>query len=93
LCTSPDTAVRNPAGGVALVAKLGPADGLSSSGMDTVAACHAAAGDFEAAVRWQTLAVQRQEVFPDGPGILARMRTRLEKYREKQPYLEKPGDE
>lgn len=93
LCTSPDASVRNPSEGVALVGKMGAPDSLSSSALDTVAACHAAAGEFDKAVQVQSLAVARQELFSDGPGVLERMRTRLDNYRKKQAYLEKPGDE
>jgi hypothetical protein len=93
LCTSPDAVVRNPPEGLAIVSNLGAPEGLSPGNLDTVAACHAATSDFDAAVRLQALAVQRQEAFSDSPEVLVRMRTRLDGYRKKQTYVEKPEDE
>lgn len=56
LCVSPFDDVRNPAEGLAVALRMDQ-NALPSADLDTVAACHAATGDFPAAVRVQQRAI------------------------------------
>ena len=53
--------------------------------LDTLAAAHAEAGDFEAVVEWQKKAVA---ALPEGSADCDRLLARLKLYREKTPYRE-----
>lgn len=56
LCVSPFDDVRNPAEGLAVMLRIDQSS-LPSAYLDTVAACHAANGDFPAAMRVQQRAI------------------------------------
>ncbi|KFN43580.1 tetratricopeptide repeat protein [Arenimonas oryziterrae] len=88
LCTSPEAAVYGPAEGKQVTDKLGDPADLSPSTIDTVAACHAASGQFDRAVTLQEQAIAGMlEAEPDNASI-AQMRERLAGYRSKKPYRE-----
>ena len=93
LCTSPDASVRNPAEGLTVVAKMGKPEQLQATTLDTVAACHAANGDFDQAVQLQSLALDRQQLLGGSASVIEQMRSRLDGYRKKQAYVEKSGDD
>ena len=52
--------------------------------LDTLAAAYAEAGDFDAAVKWQTAAIERQEEIKEKNEYSARLKL----YQEKKPYHE-----
>ncbi len=56
-----------------------------SNDLDTLAACYAESGDFDAAVRWQTKAIEQAP-----QSQKADFRSRLELYRAGKPYREPP---
>ncbi|MFT3805686.1 tetratricopeptide repeat protein [Arenimonas sp.] len=88
LCTSSFDDMRNPAEGLKVAAKLGKAEDNDSSTIDTIAACHAANGDYARAVQLQELVIKLRLEFGDGDESLAGMRERLELYRQRKPYIE-----
>lgn len=59
LCTTPFDDLRDPAAGLKVAAKLGDAQDMDIAELDTMAACHAANGDFPKARELQALAVDR----------------------------------
>lgn len=93
LCVSPDAAVRNPAEGLAAVKRLPAVEKLEGGVLDTVAACHAATGDFVRAEQVQALAVERLDYLPTSPDDDKEIRARLALYRQRQAYVERPEDE
>lgn len=98
LCTSPDPAVLDPARGLEAALSMDEDHALDAGEMDTVAACHAATGDFESASRMQQAALEAlddRSVDRSNDGIRAgldRMRDslgeRLSLYRSGDPYVE-----
>lgn len=56
-CVSTDPAVHAPPDGLAQARKLAAREQLPSAFLDTIAACHAANGDFLSAVEWQDKAI------------------------------------
>lgn len=95
LCTSPDEDIRDPSRGLEVSAKIGEVDEINAGWLDTVAACHAATGDYEAAVRMQQNAVDQfkgqAQALPDDTGMaetVKRAEARLVLYRSGKPYLE-----
>ncbi|MDN5781860.1 MAG: sel1 repeat family protein, partial [Luteimonas sp.] len=95
LCTAPDDAIRNPALGLEASAKIGDVDEINPGHLDTVAACHAATGDYATAVRLQQSVVEQFDrqarALPDDESMVEtakRATTRLELYRAGKPYLE-----
>lgn len=67
-CVSRHPDVRQPAAGLDAARRMGNPEALSPGHVDTVAACEAAAGNREAAVRLQSLALSR---LPDGAPFAA----------------------
>ena len=87
LATDPDPALRDPQKAVAFAEK---ATRLTAEKdprvLDTLAAAYAATGDFDAALRWQTLAVERGGAASAGEraGFLERFRI----YQGRRPYTD-----
>ncbi|MGN7726168.1 tetratricopeptide repeat protein [Luteimonas sp. 22616] len=99
LCTSPDDAIRDPKHGLEVGAKIGDVDEIDPGFLDTVAACHAATGDYETAVRMQNNVVERFDGQAKArPGDTAMAETakraagRLALYQAGKPYLEASRD-
>ncbi len=91
LATLPDPALRDPDEAVALArAAAKQSGGQDPRVLDTLAAAHAAAGHFDRAVWFATLAIQVAARRGDEPLALA-IRARLALYLAKQPYVEPPG--
>lgn len=98
LCTSPDAAVLDPARGLGVALAMDEAHDLDAAQVDTVAACHAAAGDFDAAVRVQQEAIDQLEDWMASTGdpvlreqleaMAAELRERLDGYRAGTAYVE-----
>ena len=58
LCTSPRVEIYDPKRGLEVSAKLGDVETMDAGALDTVAACHAANGDFRQAIELQTRAAR-----------------------------------
>jgi len=86
LATAPDDSIRNGARAVELATRLVQVDGDSPDNLDTLAAAHAEAGDFDTAVEIQTRAVaaapetRRQD-----------LQERLMLYQKKMAFREEPA--
>ena len=105
LCTSPDEAVADPARGLDVALAMEAAHELGAAEVDTVAACHAANGDFAQAIRVQQSALvmldgmAARNADPAFRGQVEEMATglreRLEGYRAGEPYIEheNPADD
>lgn len=95
-CTAPDAKLRDPARGLGYTEKMGDPDKLDPGYIDTVAACHAASGDFTKAVELQRKAVSG---LPDDASddLRRRLSQRIDDYRAGKPYIEteipEPSDE
>lgn len=87
LCVAPDPGMRDPKAGLAAAKQLGDARLLSSGVRDTVAACHAANGEFEEAIRLQSLALEALPAEAAFDATRKRMRGRLDLYRAGKPYV------
>jgi len=95
LCTSPDTAIFDAKTGLATTAHMGDVEDMNSAWLDTVAACHAAAGDFKRAVDLQAQAlelVKKEQDTPatanSGEDYTKGYRDRLALYTKQQRYVE-----
>jgi TPR repeat protein len=88
LCTSRDPVLRNTTEGLALLDKLGKPEAQSAGTMDTFAACYAAAGRFDDAVRTQAKVVERSRAADADDADLPAMTARLDGYRAHKPYIE-----
>lgn len=91
LCVSPADDIRDPAAGFRIAREMEADPALSWGGVDTVAACYAATGDFAGAVRLQ------QRAIDDLPGDAKRklqvyrgMFDRLDLYRAGKAFLNTP---
>ncbi len=83
LATATDAGVRDGVRAVELATRACEKNGFGSPHfLDTLAAAHAEAGDFAAAVKWQTKAIERSAADSDS----AAFRARLELYKRKKPY-------
>jgi TPR repeat protein len=91
LCTSEDAAVRNPAEGLAFARRLGKPERMHAGLVDTVAACHAATGDFPAAVALQAEAARDYALVE--PEVGREMQRRLDLYKAGKAYVEAREDE
>jgi TPR repeat protein len=98
LCTAPNPRMRDTKRGAELAAKMLEDPDISSSWLDTVAACQAAAGDYPRAVQTQQRAIAgytgywdlQPGTYTDENGYL----DRLKLYQEGKPYLDdESGDE
>lgn len=91
-CTSPYPDSFDPKRGMQTVAKMDDPQLLDLPELDTVAACHAAAGDFKRAVELQALALQRADALaskqPDYKETADSFRERLALYRANRHYID-----
>jgi hypothetical protein len=88
LATDPDAKIRDPKKALEFAQKASDlTGGKSSSLLDTLAVAYAANGDFDSAIRWQTLAIERgtNESAEERAGYLARFKL----YEQGKPFLEK----
>jgi TPR repeat protein len=92
LCTSEDAAARAPAEGLKIALGMGEIDRVEAPALDTLAACHAAAGDFASAEQVQRVVVDRIQLFPMTEDD-SELTDRLELYRQRKAYVEKREDE
>jgi len=92
LCTSEDATLRAPAEGLRIALDMGEIDQVEAPALDTVAACHAAAGDFAKAEQVQRVVMDRVKLSPmtEDDSELSR---RLEMYRQRKAYVETREDE
>lgn len=88
LCVSPHADVLDPRAGLEVAARMGSPSMLDSGHIDTVAACHAAAGQFDEAVRLQGLALAGLPSIESYASTREGMQARLELYRSAKPYVE-----
>lgn len=98
LCTSPDAAILDPERGLEIALAMDADHELDAGETDTVAACHAATGDFESATRVQQAALDAMAAFEQVPGDQARadaieamrenLGSRLALYRAREAYVE-----
>lgn len=89
LCVSPFEDVRDPAEGLAVALRMDQAT-LPPGELDTVAACHAASGDFPAATRVQQRAIDGLTRSADGklPAWSDGIVSRLALYKAGKAYIE-----
>jgi tetratricopeptide (TPR) repeat protein len=86
LATCPDAGIRDGRRAVELASRACQSDlGISAAYVDTLAAAHAEAGDFEAAAESERQAIA---MLPQGDAESAPYRLRLEMYKAKKPYRE-----
>lgn len=89
LATSPEARYRDGKKAVAMATKASTIAGWKDPYLlDTLAAAYAEAGDFDAAVRWQTKAI---DMLSGDKLAAAAGRERLSLYSDKQPYREQPA--
>jgi TPR repeat protein len=92
LCTGIEASLRAPAEGLAVAARLGDPAKLPAAWLDTVAACHAAAGDTRRAAKLQAQVVKRVAADTPASTALPGMRARLALYRDGQAFVEPARD-
>lgn len=90
LCVSRHADVRKPADGMAYASKLEAIPDIGPGTLDTVAACHAATGNFERAVQLQQQVLDAMDKLPgdDGEASRKNMAARLAQFRARQPYVQ-----
>lgn len=91
LCTSPHDDAYDPRRGAEAARRLGDPELMSPAHLDTLAACHAAVGDFDRAVELQTRAAKQLAAYETEPARDDRSpgyERRLALYRAHQPYRE-----
>lgn len=97
LCTSPDAAIFDAKAGLATTERMGDVDDMDSASLDTVAACHAAAGDFKRAADLQARAIELLKEDQDTPATATASsdeddtqgyHDRLALYAKQQRYIE-----
>ncbi|GAA4860082.1 tetratricopeptide repeat protein [Luteimonas vadosa] len=98
LCTSPQDDVRDAARGLEVTTKMGDLEAMGAPELDTVAACHAATGDFARAGELQARALEQVRKFqanlpaaPEGGDPVAideGYAARLALYRSQKAYIE-----
>ncbi len=92
LCTNPKDSVRNGRKAVEYAKKAcHETDYKHAPTLDTLAAAHAEAGDWEEAIRWETEALSLAE--KSNPDDVGGMKDRLALYRDKKAYRETPKRE
>lgn len=87
LATDPDPKIRNPKKALEFAQKACDlSGGKNAPALDTLAVAYAATGDFDSAIRWQTLAIERgaNESAEERADFLARYKL----YEQKKPFLE-----
>lgn len=93
LCVSKYDEVRKPADGMAYARQLEAIPDIGPGTVDTVAACHAAVGDFARAADLQQRVVDAVRKLPESDrDSLGRMEARLALFRAGKPYIEEPAD-
>ena len=90
LATAPDDAVRDGARASRIADTLLAIDRLPAWQLDTVAAARAEAGDFEAAVAIQTVAIERERRRGASDEVVSGYERHLAAYRERRPWREDP---
>ena len=90
LCTAPEPALRQPARGLELARGITAGDDVSMAFLDTLAACHAAAGDFKAAEAVQQRALERAKAHGSPAPTLDALNQRIALYRARTAYVEHP---
>ena len=93
LCVNPEDAQRKPREGMAATTGFDPPEKLDWPQLDTLAACHAANGEFERAAELQGRVVREAGEFVVDAASSKRLLARLDAYRRRQPYLELAADE
>lgn len=91
LCTSLHDDAYDPRRGADAARRMGDPDLMSPAHLDTVAACHAAVGDFDRAVELQTRAAKQLAAYETEPardGRTSGYERRLALYRAHKPYRE-----
>lgn len=88
LCTGPDAALRDPAKGVAVIAKV-IKQAPTANYLDTQGACLAATADFSQAMEVQRQAIASLPV--DDKTTRERMQARLTLYQRRQVFVEDPA--
>ncbi|TZF90662.1 sel1 repeat family protein [Cognatilysobacter lacus] len=86
-CVTPVAEFRDARAGLETAKKMGALTGMPAGRIDTVAACHAAVGDFAKAAEVQSLAIA-QVVAASGQAAAADMQKRLDLYRAGKAYVE-----
>ncbi|AXK71153.1 sel1 repeat family protein [Lysobacter sp. TY2-98] len=88
LCVHPEASQRDPKAGLEAAKRLGDPRLLSPGVRDTLAACHAATGDFIEAIRLQGLALDGIPSTKAFETTRVRMQARLDLYKAGKPYVE-----
>ena len=92
-CTASDDRIFDPARGIAMAQKMMQSAGLPAGELDTVAACHAAAGDFEQAIAVQQRAADMlRPLGADEQETIKVFDARIALYRGKKRYVELDKD-
>jgi TPR repeat protein len=92
LCVSPHEDTRDPPAGLAVAKRMQQRGGLDPGDIDTVAACYAATGDFAAAAKLQSEAIDALPRDEKGkPQGGQGMFDRLDLFRAGKAYLDPPG--
>ena len=87
LATDPNPKIRDPKKALEFAqSSCDLSGGKNAPALDTLAVAYAANGDFDSAIRWQTLAIERgaNESAEERAGFLARYKL----YEQKKPFLE-----
>ena len=94
LCTAPEEKLRDAAAGLAIADTMeASGDPLPLAFLDTIAACHAARGDFAGALEREQRALDlAQKQNPALESFIARARARIDDYRAGRAYLEYPQE-
>jgi len=88
LATHPDAGFRDGRRAIELAKQAAEISGWKDAGvLDTLAAAYAEAGEFDAAVKQQTEAIDHASA-----SNKADYQSRLDSYRRKEPYRAKPGE-
>lgn len=92
LCTCPEAELRDPARGLDIARDMGDPADLGPNEADTLAACHAAVGDFETAGRLQSAVLARLRAWGSDDESLPGMQARLDDYAAGKAYIERELD-
>ncbi|HEY2346105.1 MAG TPA: hypothetical protein VGH80_09500 [Xanthomonadaceae bacterium] len=87
LCTATDAAARDPGRGLEAVRHVVSGGDAPAGYVDSLAACQAATGDFDAAVATEQRAIAQLDPVSD---TAARMRDRLDLYKAHRVYVQPP---
>lgn len=92
LCVAPQDDVRDPKAGLEVALRMGDAATIDPGSADTIAACHAAVGDFARAAHVQAQVIERIPPTTRNATMLERMRERLALYVASKPYIERMAE-